>query len=103
MSFRQLLLIRSSQPENVCGRFAQEILRAEGLAGFEQVDLDARGLPALGVDDLAILTRCFLIKGEMDWLRESVQGGGRVACIQTSRQLAERLGWKHAATDELPA
>ena len=91
---RQWLLIRSSQPENVYGRFAGEILKSEGFNGFDLVDLDAESLPELTADDVAILTRCFLHKAEIEQLLAMVRNGARLICLQPSWTLAAQLGWK---------
>ena len=50
--FRQVLVTRSTQPENTYGPFAAEILRAEGLMGFRSVDIDTAPLPEIGPGDL---------------------------------------------------
>jgi hypothetical protein len=91
---RQLLLVRSSQPENAFGRFTEEILRSEGLNGFETVDIDSTGLPDLGRGDLIVLTRCFLRFAECDALRQAVERGARLACFSPSPSLLGRLGWR---------
>jgi len=93
MNLRQYLLIRSSQPENLYGRFTAEIITAEGLNGFRCVDLDRKPLPDLGPGDLAILTRCYLRDAEIDALLTAIEQGARVVCLQPSPRLATRLGW----------
>jgi len=94
VKFRHILFVRSGQPENVYGRFALEILRSEGLNGFEVVDLDTEPFPVLAEGDLAVLTRCFLRKAEMELLHQGVTAGARVVCIQPSWGLADRFGLK---------
>jgi hypothetical protein len=93
MSARQLLCVRSSQPENIYGRFTAEILRSEGLNGFEILDLDKQAFPELAPDDLLVLTRCFLTKAEMDALQAGVRNGARVVMFQPQWTLADRFGW----------
>ncbi len=93
-SARQLLLIRSSQPENVYGRFTAEILKSEGFNGFEIVDLDTQPFPAFEPDTLIVLTRCFLRNSEMDMLQDAITSGARMVCFQPSWSLAERFGMK---------
>lgn len=94
MPTRQLLITRSSQPENRYGLFAGEILKAEGFNGFVTVDLDTVPLPALQPDDLVVVTRCFLRYAEIEQLRAGIEGGARVVCLQPSVALAEQLGWR---------
>ncbi len=91
---KQLLLVRSSQPENVYGCFTEEILKSEGFNGFETVDIDRSGFPELKAGDIAILTRCFLRKAEMELVHRSVTAGARMVCFQPSWGLAERFGVK---------
>jgi len=94
MPLRQLLVIRSTQPENTYGRFTGEILKAEGLNGFDILDLDREPFPDLGADDLVVLTRCFLRAGEIGLLTAGIEHGARVVCLQPSWKLAQRLGWQ---------
>jgi len=91
---RQLLLIRPSQRENAFGPYVQEILRAEGLNGFQAVDLDREGLPELRADDLIIITRCFLRHEEMERLYQAVESGARLVVLHPSLLLAYRFGWE---------
>jgi len=93
-TFRQLLLLRPSERENAFGPYLQEILRAEGLSGFQTVDLDGEGLPALRADDLIILTRCFLRNDEMERLQAAVDAGARLLVLHPSILLAHRFGWE---------
>ena len=90
---RQVLLIRSSQPENVFGPFTSELLRSEGLSGFETVDIDSAGLPEFGEGDLIILTRCFLRYAECDSLKAAVEAGARLVCFSPPPSLLARFGW----------
>ena len=94
MSARQLLLVRSEQRENTYGPFTAEILKAEGLMGFEVVDLDTSAMPDLCPEDLVVLTRCFLWEAEIDKLCEAVEAGARLVCIQPAPSVAARFGWE---------
>lgn len=94
MDVRQLLLIRSSQPENAFGRFTGEILKSEGLSGFDTHDLDSGDFPEVRAGDLLVLTRCFLRPDEMTRLLAGVEAGARLVCLQPSWKLAHRLGWQ---------
>ncbi len=93
---KQYLLLHSSQKENRYGAFAAEILRSEGLSGFENFDLSASGLPDFGVDDLAVLTRCMLTTAQSEQLHEAVRNGLRLVCFQPSWNLVKLLGWTPA-------
>lgn len=94
MAFHQYLLIRSSQPENAYGAFALEILKSEGLMGFELVDLDAQPFPEIGAGDLAVVTRCFLRDAEMTRLLDAAQAGAGLVFLRPQRRLCDRLGWQ---------
>lgn len=94
MQMRQLLLTRSSQPENAFGPYTREILGAEGLNGFQTVDIDVEGMPELLPTDLIVLTRCFLRDAEINQLRAAVERGARLAVLHPSEKLAGRFGWK---------
>ncbi len=94
MSARQYLLVRSQQRENTYGPFTGEILKAEGLMGFETVDLDSAPMPQFEPLDLVMLTRCFLWNSEIDMLYDAVEAGTRLVCLQPSPRLAERFGWE---------
>lgn len=93
-TLRQYVLIRSSQPENAYGRFAVEILKAEGLNGFQTVDIDNAGIPDVGSGDMVVLTRCFLRYSEINALEKAVLGGARLVCFMPSCSLAGRFGWR---------
>ena len=86
------LFVRSRQKENAYGAFCGEILRAEGLMGFEVVDLDTQPMPSLGAGDLAVVSRCFLTVAESKRLFEAVEGGSGIAVIQPRPRLLERCG-----------
>lgn len=92
--FRQVLVTRSTQPENTYGPFAAEILRAEGLMGFRSVDIDTAPLPEIGPGDLVLFTRCFLRNAEMDAVVQAVAAGAAVVFLQPQPSLAERFGLK---------
>jgi len=93
---RQLLLVRSTQPENRYGPFLPEILVSEGLTGFETIDLDQDAMPVSGSGDMVILTRCFLRDAEISALKNAVNAGTRLVCIQPSARLAAAFGWATA-------
>jgi len=94
MALHQILLVRSTQPENTFGRFTMELLAAEGLNGFECVDLDNEPFPALGPHDMVILTRCFLRDLEIECLYGAVERGARIVVFQPSPRLVRRFGWE---------
>ncbi|NQU11761.1 hypothetical protein HQ590_13285, partial [bacterium] len=102
MRLRQYLLTRRQQPENAYGSFAQEILVAEGLTGFETVDVDQDGLPDFQPSDVVILTRCFPHIAEIEQLAAAVERGVRLVCFQPSPRLAERFGWNPRKSVVLP-
>ncbi len=90
------LLIHSAQPENAFGRFAHELLKSEGLNSFHIHDLDSAGLPRLEPGDLAVLTRSFLRKGEIEALHAAVTAGAGVVVLAPSALLIETFGWRPA-------
>jgi hypothetical protein len=92
-NLRQLLLIHSGQSENAFGLFTNEILKAEGLNGFEIWDFKDQSLPDFRDGDLVILTRCFLNRAQMRALKSAVENGLRLVCFQPSWQLAQVFGW----------
>jgi hypothetical protein len=92
----QYLLINSSQPENAYGPFAGEILRAEGLMGFAQVDLAHEPLPDLQSGDTVVLSRCFLRRKQLEVLIEAVRNGVSVVVLQPQQLFVERLGFTPA-------
>ncbi len=98
---QQLVLLRSSQAENIYGRFTAEILRNEGYAGFQIVDLDRNSM-RLQKGDLAVLTRCFLTMAQMDALVEQVCRGAALVCLQPSPALAARFGWRATSRVQYP-
>lgn len=98
----QTVLIRSSQPENLHGHFAHEILKTEGLNGFTLVDADTAGWPTFGENDLVLLTRCHLRRAEIGSLRASVEAGARVVCLQPPWELAHAFGWESRMAVTLP-
>jgi len=93
---RQWLLVRSQQPENNYGPFVQEILKSEGLNGFDLFDFDTAPLPDFGPDDIAVLTRCFVTRNEVQQLYKAVENGLRLVCLQPPWNLAARFGWNSA-------
>ena len=86
------MFTRSNQPENTYSRFAWEILKAEGLMGFEIVDLAEKVLPELTAADLALFTRCFLTNEEIEHLVAAVEHGASVVFLQPPPRLMQRLG-----------
>lgn len=99
---KQHVLIRSTQTENVHGRFAHEILKAEGLNGFGLIDIDTADWPALGDGDLVLLTRCLLRKAEIEALHAAVEIGARLVCLQPAWELASVFGWRSRMEATLP-
>jgi len=102
MAQRQYLIVRSGQPENAYGRFAREILQAEGLMGFEVVDLDDAPLPDLGAQDLVLITRCFLNNADTARLQDAVGAGAALVFLQPQLTLVERFGWQPECSVVLP-
>ncbi|MDP6356935.1 MAG: hypothetical protein QF473_17620 [Planctomycetota bacterium] len=92
MNCRNILLIRSDQSENAYGRFTLEILKAEGLMGFEVVDLARHPLPQFRPSDLLILSRCFLRKAELETVLAAVENGAGAVVLQPQQRLIEALG-----------
>ncbi|HYF50629.1 MAG TPA: hypothetical protein VEJ63_14550 [Planctomycetota bacterium] len=99
---RQWIFTRSQQPENAYGPFTLDLLKAEGLNGFELLDIDRAPIPELGVGDIVVLTRCFLRHAETDQIVRGVENGCSLVWIQPPcsqrgsfgrGELAQRLGW----------
>lgn len=96
------LLVRPSQPESVQARFLLELLAAEGLTGFEWVDLDAGSVPESGPGDLLVVSRCRLRNEEIDALAAAADHGAALLLLQPSANLAARFGWRDTATAAYP-
>jgi len=92
----QYLLGDSSQPENTYGRFAEQILLAEGLMGFTRVDLAEGPLPDLQPGDLLLVTRCLLRRAQAEAILEAVTRGVGAVFLQPQQLIAERLGFAPA-------
>jgi hypothetical protein len=76
-----LLIVNSSAP-NKFGSYLGEILRAEGLNAFDQVELNSiTGTQQLASYDLAILAETPLDSGQAISLTDYVLGGGAQACL----------------------
>ena len=92
MNYHHLLVIRSGQPENVYGRFTLELLKAEGLMGFEAIDLSEQPVPELTAAHLIVFTRCSLTHAETERLLDGISHGASVVFLQPPQRLMERLG-----------
>jgi len=89
---KALLLVQSEQRENTYGRYAGEILRAEGLNWFQVQELAAQTPDSLAEFALVILTRCFLAPGQVAMLADYVRAGGRLICFRPAPRLGQALG-----------
>lgn len=96
MAPQHLLLLRSAQSTARYGLFLQEILRSEGFMQFDAIDLDTQCFPRLGPDDLIVLSRCILRRGEIDTLCDAVQGGAALVAVQPQAALVEKFGGRPA-------
>ncbi|MHB0877255.1 MAG: hypothetical protein ACYC5O_14555, partial [Anaerolineae bacterium] len=89
-----VVLVRPQQRPNAYGSFTGEILKTEGLHGYEL----RRWEPGQPVDlsdaSVAILTPCILQYPEVDFLRSYVEGGGNLIAFQPMAHLLKAFGAK---------
>jgi hypothetical protein len=86
------LVVDPRQRRNRFGRYAGEILRAEGIGDFEELDLAQVTLEALRRFGVVVLTSCGPVPGLPETLAEYVEAGGRLVLLQPALELAPFLG-----------
>ncbi len=99
----QNLVVRSGQAENTYGAFTQQILHAEGLMGFETVDLELQSMPDFSPGDLVLLTRCSLNSAQIESLLARVLAGVSLVVLQPQAGIVKRLGIQRQEGIVLPA
>ena len=91
-TMRALVLVQSAQRQSAYGRYAGEILRAEGLNWYQIEEMGGQDLAYLASFGLVILTHCFARPDEIAALLEFVHLGGRLVVFRPSVRLGQALG-----------
>jgi hypothetical protein len=86
------LVVDPRQRRNRFGRYAGEILLAEGIGDFEEVDLARVTLGALRRFGVVVLTNCGPVAGLLETLAAYVEAGGRLLLLRPAPELAPLLG-----------
>ena len=90
------LVVDARQRRNRFGRYAAEILRAEGIGDLEVVELSTlegdRALQELRRFGVVVLTDCGTVPGLAERLGEYVEGGGRLVLLRPAVELASLAG-----------
>ncbi len=89
-----VVLTRPEQRPNTYGTYTGEILKAEGLNGFELRPWPVGEALDLSDASVAILTPCILTYPEVDWLRAYVEQGGRLVAFQPMAHVLKAFGAK---------
>jgi len=87
-----ILLIVNSSASNKFGTYLGEILRAEGLNAFDQVELNNLTATQLAQYDLAILAQTPLSSAQSSMLSTYVSGGGALLAMRPDSQIASLFG-----------
>ncbi len=87
-----ILLVTNDVAPNKFGAFLGEILRAEGLNAFDQVDLNSLTDTQLAQYDLAILAETPLSGSQSNLLTSYVQNGGALLAMRPDGQIASLFG-----------
>lgn len=87
-----LLVVVNSAAPNPFGAYLPEILKAEGLNGFDVVDLSALTAPTLAAAGLVVLAETPLTSGQATLLSTYVASGGRLVAMRPDAQLNAVLG-----------
>lgn len=87
-----LILHLPGDPQSRYRHFLVEILRSEGYADLQEVNLDALTADALQLHDLVVLPRCALLWEQIDLLAAYVAAGGVLLAFQPDYQLLRRFG-----------
>jgi hypothetical protein len=87
-----ILLIVNSAADNKFGAYLGEILRAEGLNAFDQVELNDLTDAQLAKYDLAILAQTPLSSAQAMSLTTYVQNGGALLAMRPDPQIADIFG-----------
>ncbi len=92
-----ILLIVNSSASNKFGAYLGEILRAEGLNAFDQVELNNLTASQLAQYDLAILAQTPLSSAQASMLSTYVSGGGALLAMRPDAQIASLFGLSTSA------
>jgi hypothetical protein len=91
-----LLIVDSSAP-NKFGGYLGEILRAEGLNAFDQVELNSVTAAQLAQYDVAILAQTPLSSAQASMFDSYVTGGGALLAMRPDAQIAGLFGLSASA------
>ncbi len=92
-----ILLIVNSSASNKFGGYLGEILRAEGLNAFDQIELNNLTATQLAQYDLAILAQTPLSSAQASMLSTYVSGGGALLAMRPDPQLNSLFGLNASA------
>jgi hypothetical protein len=87
-----ILLVTNQAATNPFGNYLGEILRAEGLNGFDVKDLGALTQTDLSLHDVTILAETSLTSGQAAMLAAYVNGGGRLLAMRPNAQIQSVFG-----------
>ena len=93
-----ILLIVDGAGANHFGVYLGEILRAEGLNAFDQIELSALTVPQLAEYDLAILAETSLTGAQASMLTSYVSSGGALLAMRPDAQIASIFGLADAGS-----
>jgi hypothetical protein len=82
----------NSSASNKFGAYLGEILRAEGLNAYDQIELNSLTAPQLAQYDVAILAQTPLTSGQASLLSAYVTGGGALIAMRPDAQIAGLFG-----------
>ena len=92
-----ILLIVNSSATNKFGPYLGEILRAEGLNAFDQVELSSVTATQLAQYDLAILAQTPLTSAQASMFNTYVSGGGALLAMRPDSQINSLFGLNASA------
>jgi len=87
-----VVLTRPGQPPNAFAAFTGEVLKTEGLHGYELRQWEPGQPLDLSDASVAILPPCILQYPEVDSLRAYVEGGGNLIAFQPMAHLLKAFG-----------
>jgi hypothetical protein len=92
-----ILLIVNSSAANRFGLYLGEILRAEGLNAFDQVELSTLTAVQLAQYDVAVLAQTPLTSAQASMFNTYVSGGGALLAMRPDSQIANLFGLSGSA------
>jgi hypothetical protein len=87
-----ILVVLNPSAPNQFGGYLPEILRAEGITGFDVIGLSSLSAPALAGASLVVLAETTLTAGQASLLSTYVTSGGRLVAMRPDPQLAGVFG-----------